>query len=81
MYLKELRSDIKFQEEIYKLGKGGKDLAQRILNGLESRADRNDVDFKNVVVRWNNSIWQCRLQVSWMERCFAEKDLCVLVDK
>ena len=83
MHLKKLRN-IKLQEGIDMLGKGGKDLSQRILDRLESWADRNPMDFKNVIVlhlRWNNPVHQYRLQVSWMERCFAEKDLDVPVDK
>jgi len=66
------------------LGKRGKDLAQKNLDGLESWTDRNPVVFKNVIVLhlgWNNHIHQYRLWVNVMERCFAGKDLGVLVDK
>lgn len=50
MHLKNLRNDTKLQEGIDMFGKGGKDLAQRILGGLELWADRSPMDFKNVIV-------------------------------
>lgn len=70
------------QEGADVLGKGGKELAQRMLARLELRSNRNSVDLKNVTAPywgWTNPVHQHRLRVSQMGKHFAEEDLGVLV--
>ncbi|GAB0209913.1 mitochondrial enolase superfamily member 1 [Grus japonensis] len=59
-------------------------IIQRDLDRLKKWSDRNLMKFSKdeyqvLHLGWNNPMYQCRLEVHWIKRSLAEKDLRVLV--